>query len=719
MSFRYNVFLTVAICCLLSVNVYSQKGTDSDSSATKRYQADEVTVMAPKDAMQVKLLPSSITLIEGIEIVNNNIRNLRDFSSIAPNFFMPDYGSKLTSPVYIRGIGSRINSPSVGLNVDYVPYFEKSAFDFDLFDIERIEILRGPQGTLYGRNTMGGIINVFTKSPLKHAGSEVSLNGGNFGFLNGSANHYGRLSNSFGYSLSMNYISEGGYFTNSFNDQQVDDMESISSRLRLIHQPNDYFSFENSTSFESSKQGAYPYSRLEISDPNSKVINIADIQDVNYNDRSTYDRDLFSNAFVFRINAPSFELISTSSLQFLKDKQAIDQDFDPEKIFFAVQEQDHTMLSQEIIVKSRYNPTYEWLFGGFGFYQTFESGLQVDMFPVNTVQNRINNNAIFGGAVFHQSTLNNFIIKNLSVIGGIRADYEQDELTHYNAMTVGTNKRQLADTVYPSLTSFQIMPKFALKYEINYFTHIYSSVSKGYKTGGFNSTFERPEDLTFDPEHSWNYEAGMKVSVLDGMLYADFAVFYIDWQDQQIYQLVPSGRGSMLKNAGKSTSQGVEFSMRATPVDDFDAQVSFGYTDARFETYEVSETLNYNGNRIPYVPLFTMSAQASKTFRFGGNGFFQGIRVNGLYRMTGEHYWTEANNISQATFGILDGTVSLMTEYFSLDFWCRNILDTDFTSFYFRTNQVNHPAVGVLWKGGDFVQRGKPQRFGIRLSARF
>lgn len=718
MSFRFYKSVLVAMICLFIANsgLYS---IDNDSSATRKYQVEEVTIMAPKDAMEIKLLPSSITLIEGKDIILNNIRNIRDFTSIAPNFFMPDYGSKLTSPVYIRGIGSRINSPSVGLNVDYVPYFEKAAFDFDLFDIERVEILRGPQGTLYGRNTMGGIINVFTKSPLKHNGSEVSLNGGNFGFLNGTANHYGKLSNSFGYSLSMNYIKEDGFFTNSFNNQQIDDMESLSSRVRLIHQPNDYFSFENTTSFESSKQGAYPYARLNISDPNANAINVADIQDINYNDRSSYDRDLFSNAFVFRINAPSFELISTSSIQYLNDNQSIDQDFDPERIFFAVQKQDHTMLSQELIVKSKYNPTYEWLVGAFGFYQSFESGLQVDMFPVNTVQNRVNENKIFGGAVFHQSTLNNFIIKNLSLMGGIRADYEQDELTHNNAMTAGGTFRQLADTVYPALTSFQLMPKFALKYEINYFTNIYTSVSKGYKTGGFNTTFERPEDLTFNPEHSWNYEAGLKLSLFDGMIYTDLAFFFIDWQDQQIYQLVPSGRGSMLKNAGKSTSKGVEFSLRATPMDDFDAQVSFGYTDARFDSYEVSDALNYNGNRIPYVPLFTMSAQASQIFRFAGDGFFRGIRVNGLYRLTGEHFWTEANTISQATFGILDGTISLMTEYFDIDFWCRNILDTDFTSFYFRTNEVRHPAVGVLWKGGDFVQQGKPQRFGIRLSAKF
>lgn len=698
MSFRYTALSLVAFVCLFNTDALAINETNDDTTATRRYQVEEVTIMAPKDAMEIKLLPSSITLIEGKDIVNNNIRNIRDFTSIAPNFFMPDYGSKLTSPVYIRGIGSRINSPSVGLNVDYVPYFEKGAFDFDLFDIERVEILRGPQGTLYGRNTMGGIINIFTKSPLKHNGSEVSFNAGNYSFYNASANHYGNIRKTFGYSVSMNYINEGGYFTNAFNNEKVDDMQSISSRVRLIHQPNDYFSFENTTSIESSDQGGYPYAMLDTK--------TGIIQDINYNDRSSYDRDMLSNAFVFRINAKSFDVVSTSSYQYLKDRQKIDQDFTPKSLYFVVQDQDQLMLSQEIIIKSRYNPTYEWLFGAYGFFQGFDNIVDVEVITSKTFTNKEYLHDIYGGAIFHQSSLNNFLIKNFSVIAGVRADYELDELDYRHTSRTNDVTKQLADTLYPALKSFEIMPKFALKYEINYYTNIYTSVSKGYKTGGFNSTFERPEDLTFNPEHSWNYEAGLKLSLLDGMIFTDFAVFYIDWQNQQIYQPVPSGRGSMLKNAGQSSSKGVEFSMKATPTDDFDALVSFGYTDARFESYRINDTSNYDGNMIPYVPLFTMSLQASKTFRFE-KGFLQGIRVNGLYRLTGEHYWSEANTVNQDTYGVVDGTVSFMTKIIEVDFWCRNIFDEDFTSFHFTS------------LGNSFVQRGKPHRFGIRLSAKF
>ena len=109
-----------------------------------------------------------------------NIRSVKDISTVVPNLFIPDYGSKLISSAYIRGIGSRINSPAVGLYVNNVPYLDKSAFDFDFIDIASIEVLKGPQGTLYGRNTMAGLVNIKTLSPLEKQGSKIKLSFGNY-----------------------------------------------------------------------------------------------------------------------------------------------------------------------------------------------------------------------------------------------------------------------------------------------------------------------------------------------------------------------------------------------------------------------------------------------------------------------------------------------------------------------------------------------------------
>ena len=106
-------------------------------------------------------------------IERQHITAVKELSRLVPNFYIPDYGSRMTSSIYVRGLGARIDQPVMGLNVDNVPYLSKDDYDFDLTEIERIEVLRGPQSTLYGRNTMGGVINVYTLSPLAYQGTRL------------------------------------------------------------------------------------------------------------------------------------------------------------------------------------------------------------------------------------------------------------------------------------------------------------------------------------------------------------------------------------------------------------------------------------------------------------------------------------------------------------------------------------------------------------------
>jgi len=668
-----------------------------DTSSTE-YKIQELYIMAPKDAMQIRLLPSSISVMNAVEIRDNDIKSVKDFTAIAPNFFMPDYGTRLTSPIYIRGIGSRINSPSVGLNVDHVPFFEKAAFDFDLFDVERIEVLRGPQGTLYGRNTMGGIINVFTKSPLSNQGTEIRANAGSHGLLSAGASHFGAITPNFGYSINLNYIQYDGYFENKFDNSPADDLQSVGGRLRLLWESSLRSSFENITSFERSEQGGYPYA---LFDGETQTV-----ADVNYNSPSGYDRDMLSNALIYKYKGTQFDMHLTTAFQYLDDKNYIDQDFTPQDLFFVTQKQKHQMLSQEVIAKSKPLEKYEWLVGAYGFRQDFDNTVDISLIAQNMEQFRTYDHAIYGFALFHQSTLNDVLIKGLSLTAGIRADYERDELAFNEDRAMAGNRMNFLDTLYPAMESFQVMPKFAVKYDIDFITNLYATASRGYKTGGFNTTFERPEDLTFDAEHSWNYEAGVKTSLFNKNLDIDFALFYIDWENQQIYQTVPSGRGNMLKNAGHSTSKGAELTLRATPLKRLNAYLSFGYTDAKFEENVLNENVNYNGNYIPYVPKYTMAAQVNKTFMFN-NEFFEGMRINLLYRLSGKHYWNEKNANYQDAYGIADGTITLMTSRFNIDLWAKNLFNTEYTAFYFE-------AIG-----NKYAQRGRPTTIGLRVSTKF
>jgi len=675
-----------------------QTESSIDSIVMKMVELGEIVIKASKDNVTFKSIPASVSVISSASITDNQIQSLSEISSTAPNFFMPDYGSKLTSPVYIRGIGSRINSPSVGLYVDYVPYFEKAAFDFDFFDIKRIEVLRGPQGTLFGRNTMGGIVNIVTTSPMDYAGTHLNLSAGNYGTYSVNAGHYGKAGNRFGYSIALNYVHNDGFYTNQFTGNQVDKLDSYGMRNRLIYEVSKKLTVENILGYELSRQGGYPYALYNDSTMLAEKIS--------YNQYSSYNRALFSDALLVRYSNSVFDLTATTSYQYLDDLQDIDQDFTPASLFFISQKQKQNMISQEVLLRSNGKNKYSWLLGGYGFYQAFDNAVNVDSYAASLSYLKTYDHKIDGYAFFHQSSLNDFIIKDLALTGGIRIDSEKDQLDYTYDRNLKGVQALLADTLYPALESLEIIPRMAVNYKILK-SNLYVVVARGYKTGGFNSTFERPEDLTFNPEHSWNYEIGVKTPLLNGNIYADLAFFYINWRNQQIYQTVPSGRGSMLKNAGHSVSRGGELSLKTMPVKGYEFNLAYGYTNATFISYELNATTNYNGNYLPYVPRHTVSFQTSKTLKIHNSAFLDNIRLNLLYRGAGNIYWDEENSVSQPYYGLLDAKISIIRKTMQLDLWAKNILNTYYEAFYFEA------------LGNKYVQTGKPAQIGVNLSVKF
>lgn len=668
-----------------------------DTTSIPEVSVGEVIISASRDRIRLREMPVSVSCLSEKDIKVNNIGNLTDITSLVANFFMPDYGSKLTSPVYIRGVGSRIDAPSVGLYVDGVPYFEKASFNTDFFDIQRIEVLRGPQGTLYGRNTMGGIINIVTLSPLQYQGTNIGLSAGTYGNYNANAGYYARPGEKFGYSVSANLIHNDGFFTNEYDGSKADRMNSAGLRSRLAWTPGKKVTVENIASIEWSDQGGYPYSILN--DTTGKA------EPVNYNDSSRYLRKLFSDAVVAHLNTKTAEIISTTSYQYLNDFQAIDQDFTPSSLYYVTQAQNQNMLSQEIIARSSSGSGYKWLTGIYGFGQWLDKNVDVNAYSAGTITYKSYDHMIYGAAIFHQSTLSDFLTPGLSLTGGIRLDFERDILQYGYDMLKNDLLTNLADTIYPSMSSLQLLPRLALTY-IKGRQSFYGVVAKGYKTGGYNSTFERAEDLTYEPEHSWNYEIGVKSS-LGNRVYAEAALFYIDWRNQQIYQTVPSGRGSMLKNAGHSVSKGAEFTLKAEPFHGLEASVSYGYTFATFLSHIVNETTDYSGNYIPYVPKHTVALQASHSIVFAKPALIDRIRLSLLAKGAGPVYWNEANSHSQAFYSTIDAKISFIKGVMQLGIWGRNITGTNYEAFYFTA--LNH----------QYVQVGKPARFGVELSLKF
>ncbi len=666
---------------------------DKDTTRIKNYKLDEIQIKSPKYNSNIFELPVTATMVPARNIESQKIENLTDISGVVPNFYMPDYGSKLTSPVYIRGVGNRINTPSVGLYVDNIPYFEKSVFNFEFFDVERIEVLRGPQGTLYGRNAMGGLINVLTNNPGGKRSTSIVADYGNYNQLNTRISHNQPISKSLSMLANFSQKHQDGFYTNEFNGDKVDKLNSYSGRVKLLFEPSPKFRALLNVQYEDSKQGGYPYA---LYDDNTQKAS-----DINYNDKSTYNRGLLSTGLNLQYTADEFIIRALFSYQFVDDKQQVDQDFTPAASYYVGQGTKQHLLAREINIQSNKNKHYEWLFGFFDFMQNQDKVVDV-VYKTAPFYIKTYDNSNSGIAFFHQSTLN---VGNFSVSAGIRADYEKATLDYvYDKFKNGELSN--AEAYKDDMDFFEILPKIALKYRVSEYLTPYATISKGYNSGGFNSTFEREEDRTFDPETSWNYEAGVKAKWLKQRVYANLAFFYIDWSNQQIYQTVPSGTGSMLTNAGKSESKGVELELKALPARNLETWFTFGYNKAKFIDYVKDSKTDYSGNYLPYVPQFSFSVGANYTAEINRN-WLDKIRFQLTYQGFGKNYWNEDNLAWQDYYGLLNHNIGFERKNIVLSFWGKNILNSDYNSFYFKA------------LGNSYAQIGKPARLGVSLKISF
>ncbi|MDR1056588.1 MAG: TonB-dependent receptor [Prevotellaceae bacterium] len=702
-----HIIVTFSLIFLMSDVIQGQDMLNSpDTTTVRKYTLDEAVVYSFHEGSEVKKLPASTSVVTQTQLERNRIKSLKDLTSYVSNFFMPDYGSQLTSPVFIRGIGSRINSPSIGLYVDHIPYFDKATFDFDLYDIQYIEVLRGPQGTLYGRNTMGGIINVFSLSPENYQGTRINLSGDNYTDLRGGFSHYKQAGEKTSYSIALNYSHNRGYFTNIYNNEKVGKTHIGSGKLRLIHRFSDAVRAEVFTQYEHNEQDGYPYAMLDK--------NNASIAAINYDEPSLYNRDFFTVGGIFEWKTKEFVLRSTTAYSYIKDKQQVDQDFTPLALCLATQQLKHNMVSEEIILKSDTDRNYQWLFGTFVFWQQADQNVFLDfkkdavkqgMFPAEVTNNMNYDNPTYGWAVFHQSKYDNLFTKGLSLAAGVRLDGEYAKSDYTQIVLMKQNGAKVSGAELNSkLDYLQFIPKFTVNYKPVDVYSVYASVAKGYKTGGFNSAPEDLKDVTFDPEYSWNYEAGIKLNFFDGRLGSEASVFLIDWRDQQIYQFNPNGVGSILRNAGKSASKGFELLLKIVPVRLLSITASYGYTHATFKDYKNKKgdvVIDFGGNYIPYVPRNTVSVNANYPIYFN-SGFLNCINLNVQYLGAGSLYWDEENLHKQSYYNQFNTRVAFkIFNIAELGVWAQNIFDTKYQTFYFEA------------LSNSFVQHCKPFLIGL------
>ncbi len=704
-----------------------------------------------KDARPIELQPVAVTTVGMVRMEKQGINGLEDVTAVIPNFYKPAYGSSMTASLYVRGFGSRIDNPSMAMYVDGLPMMDKNLYDFEFYDMRSVDMLCGPQGTLYGRNSGGGVMLMQTLSPLAWQGVRASVDYEVNGSVAAKAGWYGMLGDNMGLSVTGGYKHNGGYFKNDYDGRTVDSGNDVFGRVRFQWIGDNGWSADNVLSASYVDEGGFAYQQY-FADNDSTA-------NVNTNDTCNYHRTAVMAGITVKHLGEKVNFSSATSFQYLKDRMHTDNDFSTKDYFVMAQNQHSRMFTEELLLRrADKEAKWQWVFGAFGFAKWHKSNS-----PVTFKQEGINdlilyyvNKAIsaqmpnsgldmhnftiysnfdiptFGGAIFHQS---DYTIGHFTLTGGVRLDVEKTKLNYdsnvnydYQMTVMGraTGYHEL-DTAFVgsrSKTFVQVMPKAAVTYDFSK-GNVYASVAKGYKAGGFNTqifadimqellknqmmgsrgmtqytshVYEDASATEYKPETSWNFEVGAHLNPAAGLT-VNADAFWIECSNQQV-TVMPEGNatGRLMSNAAKSRSIGFEAAANYRHPMGWEFNATWGFTEAKFRDFQYSDDVNYKGNHLPYAPQNTISLAAGKDWHF--NGFFDGLYVGGRYDMVGKIWWNEDNSLSQPLYGLLSARVTLRHNNAALTFYGRNLTDTDYNVFYFKSVSREFYAKGLPVTGG-------------------
>ena len=691
---------------------------------------------------------------------NRNVKDFKDFSSATPTLFIPDYGSKVTSSIYLRGLGSRIDNSSVGLCLDGVMLLNKNAFDFSYFDFARVDIFKGAQSLMFGMNTMAGVIALNTLSPMNYQGFKGSLGYANANTFNISAAYYDKIKKHSAYMVGADYTSTDGYFENKYNNSKVDWAKSLNMRF-IWEYSKDNVQAKNSTYVSYIHQGGYPYALFDTLNGTT--------QEVNYNDFSGYDRLFLMNNTSYNYHNDVYSFQSLTSFQFNFDKLQLDNDFTALDYFNMTQKQHDYAVSQEIIFKdNNKSDKWNWIVGAFAFYKYLDMDAPVkfkkdgiDSLILANANNGIHSAGFnsdiefkekemtvesnfkyprLGGAAYAQI---DYQLKRFNFAFGVRVDCENVGLDYLSQAKINYRWVPYIADWKEILTKFegksnktylQVLPKFAINYLLKK-GNVYASISKGYMTGGYDTAmfadiirnqmmqdliadmnikpkpgsamediyamYDKDEIINYKPQYIWNYEIGGNVALLNNKLSLSASLFYIDVSNQQItIFLNPQTTGRMMTNAAQSRSFGGEISLTAY-IKDFTFVANYGYTNAKFIKYYDGKA-DYKDKYLTYYPLNTLCVMMDYLLRVDKK-YLDNVNFAVTYSGIGDIYYNSTNTIKQSFYNLLSCDITLRRNHYSVSFWARNILNTKYNTFYF------------LSSGHNFVQMAKPFTFGVTM----
>lgn len=630
---------TVATLAMTGLARAAETPADETPAAPVASALEEVIVTAQKRAENLQAVSLSLTAFSGDFLEKSKIEGFNDLKSRTPGLIYEEF-TPGQPRYFIRGIGSIARSSAVdsavGIFVDEVYMGRPESVNNDFFGIERVEVLRGPQGTLFGRNVVGGAVSFFTRKPTEDLKAQVAATYGNYNLIEGKAYVNGALTDKLFGSVSVTSRNHDGYAFNTTTGNDLEDEQFISARAALRYVANDDLDIQLNADI-SRRRGTgvwwdlYREGAASIGKSNPDPRRGA-------NDTSDGNSDVDNKGVSLHIQWDAGIGDLTSITAYRESELAARSNTtglyvagltDPNKLNYFhtlfIQEDDQSakQFSQEIRLASQGDTRLSWVGGLFYFHENVDHAKITDyrfirfnlqghiQYDANTVTDAF---AAFANASYKFTDA-------FSVQAGLRWSHDQKDhvsvasgnpfVPFRNRGVIVSGWTSEGDDSWSALT-----PALSLNYQIVEDKYLYATVSRGFKSGGFNDqeTEKLAADTSFAPEYAWNYEAGLKSEWFDKRLRINASFFYLDYKDLQVSivqqvdpNLPPIG---VTGNAGKATVKGVELEWVIVPVEGLTLYGNYTYTDSKIKDL-ISGNANLDGNKLAKAPKHKLFAGAS------------------------------------------------------------------------------------------------------------
>ncbi|MCA8970517.1 MAG: TonB-dependent receptor [Planctomycetes bacterium] len=682
--------------------------TPGNDAAEAQGAKKRTTVTAQKYEQDILDVPRSITSIDAQQIRDTGSTNIKEAVRFVPNVMITEFTARRLSFPYVRGIGSGQGDPAVATIIDNVPQLTTNTTNLPLVDVERIEFLRGPMATLYGRNTIGGAMHVVTREPgdTLEYGGRVSF--GNYGYQDYQAYVGAPLSDAAHLGFSIVKSQREGYTDNDFTGNDADSRDSWFGRGQLMWTPDDRNEVRVVVHGERARDGSYVLTELNALRARPNHIN----QDF----EGDVDRDVIGTSVTWKHSGDAIDITSITGFQDFDVDESADFDFMAIDGVRRYTQESQTAFSQEFRFASAEDESLEldedahlrWLAGVSGFiadsdreaanvYRPGGAGILFPPSQVGTDRSRGSfDDSAF--AIFGQGVLE--LGEHVEVTGAIRYDYERKEASIRRQFespggtfpTASSDRKETYD---------QVMPRVSAAYRFDDSMTAYGVVARGFKAGGFNLT--SPSGLeAFAPEKSWTYEVGFKTRFDEGRYTAGIALFHIDWEDMQLSQFDATA-GGYVTNAGEATSRGLELEATANPVEGLDLLGSIGFLDTEFDRFVDPYATDVRGKNLPFAPEMTASVGALYSHELADGVRF---RIGGDFVHVGDFYY-DAGNRGHERYQVANFRAGIGDDRWNLDFWVRNALDERYQPVAFQANPAD-PNYFV-------AESSAPRTFGVTL----